>query len=359
MMLTHKIYTGNQTRKYKDIKYQQLPENKDTHPHNRLNSQWLSVPVLINATQILNSTSTKDLNESLNQGDNIMKKLKELNENKTTEQLDKKDLKDLLEELNQFIENLLKQFKHLNSQMEKFDKQTTLEEITEVVKEIAPSTVRIQGNGILGSGVIFKDTNNKRFILTNAHVIEGIFESQLNRRNKQQKKNKTQSEKPVINITMYNGSDYKKPIEFNARLFNTINGTAAISSSDIHDLAVLEIPNHISLPKNIGVTMRETSKEPIQAGEAVIAIGNPFGLRDSISFGIIGNTDRDSNINDAHHLQTDAAINPGNSGGGLFDLQGRLIGINTWAMPGGSSIGGAIRIDDIKSTLKDWGILVA
>ena len=79
MILTHKIYTGNQTTKYKGVQYKQLPEKKYAHSQKWSNAQWLSVPVLIHATQILNSISTKDLNESLNQGNSIMEKLKELN----------------------------------------------------------------------------------------------------------------------------------------------------------------------------------------------------------------------------------------------------------------------------------------
>ena len=50
------------------------------------------------------------------------------------------------------------------------------------------------------------------------------------------------------------------------------------------------------------------------------------------------------------------AINPGNSGGGLFDMKGRLIGINTWGYRGGDGISGSIRVDEIISMLNSWGI---
>lgn len=71
-------------------------------------------------------------------------------------------------------------------------------------------------------------------------------------------------------------------------------------------------------------------------GDAVIAIGSPFGLEGTLTQGVISNfTDR--------YYQTDAAINPGNSGGPLLDLQGRVLGINTWKRDG-EGIGIAHRI---------------
>ena len=71
-------------------------------------------------------------------------------------------------------------------------------------------------------------------------------------------------------------------------------------------------------------------------GDSVIAIGSPFGLEGTLTQGVISNlTDR--------HYQTDAAINPGNSGGPLLDLQGRILGVNTWKRDG-EGIGIAHRI---------------
>jgi S1-C subfamily serine protease len=71
-------------------------------------------------------------------------------------------------------------------------------------------------------------------------------------------------------------------------------------------------------------------------GDSVIAIGSPFGLEGTLTQGVISNfTDR--------HYQTDAAINPGNSGGPLLDLQGRVLGVNTWKGDG-EGIGIAHRI---------------
>lgn len=68
----------------------------------------------------------------------------------------------------------------------------------------------------------------------------------------------------------------------------------------------------------------------VQAGEWVVAVGNPFGLGGSVTAGIVSARDRD--LGDGHrggYIQTDAAINPGNSGGPLFSADGTLIGVNT------------------------------
>ena len=73
--------------------------------------------------------------------------------------------------------------------------------------------------------------------------------------------------------------------------------------------------------------------EPLQVGQRVFAIGNPFGLDQTLTAGIVSGVGRDMKgitgrvIRDV--VQTDAAINPGNSGGPLLDSRGRLVGVNT------------------------------
>ncbi len=298
---------------------------------------------------IYNQQLLKQLSEILDQGKGISKSI---DETKDKPNLSEADIRGILNQINNFLKQLVKEL----------DGQITLDEIIQTVKNVAPSTVRIENQGAIGSGVIFKDNNGKRYILTNAHVVADMEETR-NVFNPfdiigDTELIKPKEKDPTYHIKLYNGSDYKTPIEFDVKQLTLSNGEKACSSPDEHDLAVLEIPSDINIPESLGVKMRDLSKDPISAGEPLIAIGNPLGERDSISFGIASHTDRSSDININHHIQTDAAINPGNSGGGLFDLHGRLVGINTWGYRGAAGVGGAIRIDYIKTVLEKWGIIL-
>jgi S1-C subfamily serine protease len=107
------------------------------------------------------------------------------------------------------------------------------------------------------------------------------------------------------------------------------------------DLAVLQI-EMAQLPV-LGVS----ALEPLKVGDVVLAVGNPFGVGQTITMGIVSALGRGGlGINTYENfIQTDAAINPGNSGGALIDTQGRLVGINTaiYSKSGGSlGIGFAI-----------------
>ena len=102
------------------------------------------------------------------------------------------------------------------------------------------------------------------------------------------------------------------------------------------DLAVLKIEAQGLQPIAIG------DSDGVQIGDVVLAIGNPFGVGQTVTQGIISGTGRNRvGINTFENfLQTDAAINPGNSGGALVDAAGRLIGINTAILsPNGGSLG--------------------
>lgn len=110
---------------------------------------------------------------------------------------------------------------------------------------------------------------------------------------------------------------------------NTTYPATHVGSYPDKDLAVLHIeaPSERLHPVEIG-----TSKNLI-VGQTVLAIGNPFGLDQTLTTGVVSALDREiTSITGAtiiHVIQTDAAINPGNSGGPLLDSSGRLIGINT------------------------------
>jgi len=121
-----------------------------------------------------------------------------------------------------------------------------------------------------------------------------------------------------------------------------------IGTTPNYDLAVLRVDDTRALPPPIAVG----TSDDLKVGQSVFAIGNPFGLDQSLTTGIISALKRrlptQSGREISNVIQTDAAINPGNSGGPLLDSAGRVIGVNTAILsPSGTSagIGFAIPID--------------
>ena len=157
----------------------------------------------------------------------------------------------------------------------------------------------------LGSGVI---VTKDGYILTNNHVVDDADE---------------------VKVTLQDGR------EFTAKV---------IGRDPKSDIAVVKIDAK-DLPV---VPMADSDK--VQVGDIVLAIGNPFGVGQTVTTGIVSATGRGNlGIEDYEDfIQTDAAINPGNSGGALVDVEGRLIGINTaiYSRTGGNQgIGFAIPSD--------------
>jgi S1-C subfamily serine protease len=159
---------------------------------------------------------------------------------------------------------------------------------------VRPSVVQInvttaQGGG-LGSGVII---DKRGYIITNNHVVTGAQK---------------------MNVVLFNGE--------------TIS--AQITGTDpLDDLAVVKIG---SSRVNLAVANLGDSAA-LKVGQAVLAVGNPLGITQTVTSGIVSALDRNvsegSSIILPHAIQTDAAINPGNSGGALVDLQSDLVGIPT------------------------------
>ncbi len=154
----------------------------------------------------------------------------------------------------------------------------------------------------LGSGVIVRDSG---IIVTNAHVVKGADELRI-----------------VLNDRR----------EFDAKV---------IAQDEEIDLAVLEIDTKGErLP-----TLSIDKTSDLEIGDIVLAIGNPFGVGQTVTSGIVSALGRTNVTNSSSFIQTDAAVNPGNSGGALVDLNGNLIGVNTaiFSRSGGSNgIGFAI-----------------
>ena len=115
------------------------------------------------------------------------------------------------------------------------------------------------------------------------------------------------------------------------------------------DIALIKIKPDNSLPvAEIG------DSEKVRVGEWVIAIGNPFGLDATVTAGIVSAKGRVIGAGPYDNfIQTDASINPGNSGGPLFNMEGKVIGINTAIVAQGQGIGFAIPINMAKSILAD------
>ncbi len=129
--------------------------------------------------------------------------------------------------------------------------------------------------------------------------------------------------------------------------------TASLIGGDPEsDVAVLRIKVNASQTSNLAIaTMRDisTDKNPLKVGEDVVAIGNPLGtLGGTVTKGIISSTDRTVNVEGQQMelIQTDCSINSGNSGGGLFDMQGRLVGVVNAGYTGLQGLNFAIPVDD-------------
>lgn len=114
------------------------------------------------------------------------------------------------------------------------------------------------------------------------------------------------------------------------------------------DLAFLEVPPEHSMPR---ITLRDTTVPPSE-GEEIIAVGHPYGLKYTITKGIISNTMHE--VSGVNYIQHDAALNPGNSGGPLISKLGRIVGINTFIIKNGSNIGFSLPARYLESAIKDF-----
>ncbi len=191
----------------------------------------------------------------------------------------------------------------------------------------SPSVVHVANIGLLrhrwtrdlqqiprgsGSGFVWDEDG---YVVTNAHVVRG-------------------------------GAQFFVTLTDQTRLEADLVGAAP--EYDIAVLKVKQLPEHGLAPLAIGTS------EDLRVGQSVFAIGNPFGLDQTLTTGVISGLDREIRADTGHRItdviQTDAAINPGNSGGPLLDSSGRLIGMNTAIVsPSGgySGVGFAVPVDTV------------
>jgi serine protease Do len=162
----------------------------------------------------------------------------------------------------------------------------------------------------LGSGFIISQDG---YIFTNNHVVE-------------------QADKIIVKLS--DGKEYEAKV---------------IGKDAKTDIALIKIKPDTSLP-----VVETGDSEKLRVGDWVIAIGNPFGLEQTVTAGIVSAKGRVIGAGPYDNfIQTDASINPGNSGGPLFNMEGKVIGINTAIVAQGQGIGFAIPISMAKTILPD------
>jgi S1-C subfamily serine protease len=175
---------------------------------------------------------------------------------------------------------------------------------------VPPSGPMLQG---LGSGFIIDKSGQ---VLTNAHVV---------------------NEADTVTVTMQDG--------------RVLEGKV-LGTDSVTDIAVIQVEAAEDLPT---VTLGDSDK--VRQGQWAIAIGNPLGLQETVTVGVISGIERSSTAigvpdKRINFLQTDAAINPGNSGGPLLSSRGDAIGVNTAVIGGAQGLGFAIPINTAREVVQ-------
>lgn len=192
--------------------------------------------------------------------------------------------------------------------------------VAHAAEVVGPSVVQIahrgDGRGGMGSGFIWDAAG---LLLTNAHVVQGA---------------------EAVDVAFSNGRRQTGQV---------------VGADAAYDLAVVRVERSGDLPP-----LAFADSDAILPGDAVIAVGNPYGLRWTVTFGVVSALERDlpGALSLQGLVQTDAAINPGNSGGPLALLDGQVVGLNTAVLAGGQGLGFAIPANaaaNIAEQLRDHG----
>ncbi|MCH2136461.1 MAG: trypsin-like peptidase domain-containing protein [Phycisphaerales bacterium] len=190
--------------------------------------------------------------------------------------------------------------------------------IRQQAARVKPSVVLVRTPSGLGSGVFINDEGHA---ITNAHVIQGEQDLQL-----------------VTWIPQEDGTLKR----------TTLKDVEIVAVNDHLDLALLKATH----PAGGRFSWSPLERfETIEVGQPVFAIGNPLGLEQTTSQGVISTTQR--NMEGLSYVQTDAAINPGNSGGPLFNTRGEVVGITNMGILGGEALGFAIPTRYVKDFIRN------
>lgn len=176
--------------------------------------------------------------------------------------------------------------------------------------QVVPS--KGQGSGLIVDG-------EKGYVLTNEHVVHDVIAAG----------------KGEIKVSLPNRDSYDATI---------------VGADPQYDVAILKIEG-----KNLPSAKLASSKNLV-IGEWAVAVGNPFGYRNTVTLGVVSAVDRALDAGNGKLeglIQTDAAINPGNSGGPLCDIQGNVIGMNTAIINGAEGLGFAIGASTIKPVMDE------
>jgi S1-C subfamily serine protease len=184
--------------------------------------------------------------------------------------------------------------------------ENSVVQITSKVPTLTPQNPQSPNATTLGSGFVY---DNQGHIITNGHVV---------------------GDAKIVDVTYVDGNRY----------------TAKVIANDIYsDIAVLKISQNITqqqqLPFPKPLVIGNSSS--LEVGDQVIAIGNPFGLSDTMTTGIVSGVGRSlpgAGFSIPNAIQTDAPINPGNSGGPLLNVQGQVVGMNTAIVSGTDTFSG-------------------
>jgi len=203
-----------------------------------------------------------------------------------------------------------------------FAQQACTESMAVLFERVSPSVVSIQVTKInkvkpqrrfetvVGSGVVIERDGQ---VLTNAHVVDGAAS---------------------LSVTLDSG---------------TRTPARVLGMDTVTDLALLRIEASSALP-----VARLGDSSALHVGDEVVAIGNPMGLEQTMTRGIVSGLNRIlPGLAEQPMIQTDAPINPGNSGGPLVDRCGAVVGINTFISEEANSIGFALPINAAKAILRD------
>lgn len=153
-------------------------------------------------------------------------------------------------------------------------------------------------------------------------------------------------------LTNHHVIQHSSDIKVKVEGYRTPFRGAPVWADEKSDLAVIKI----RVPRPLKSLPLSTSQHT-QVGEWVLAVGNPFGLEQTVTVGVISGKNRPLRVGNRSYdnvIQTDAAINPGNSGGPLVNILGEVIGVNTLIIYPSQSIGFAIPIEEVKPLISRY-----